>query len=86
MSEEFKPFFIEHGDKRWIIVMKKMQYDALMNPDPKKSGEWMKMIGKGHLIADDNIYMGLMKLAVLYQREEFGISSEDVQSSEGRVK
>ena len=79
MSEEFKPFFIEHGDKRYIIVMKKMQYEGMMNPDPKKAGEWMKMIGRGHLIADDNIYIGLLKLSILYQIEEFGIASDDVE-------
>ena len=71
MTEKDNMIRIELNGKKYIIVRKKMRYDALMNPDPQKSGEWLKLVGQGQLIVDDNVYLALLKLLMGYddQRE-----------------
>jgi len=82
MSEEHDNMFrISFNGKDYIVVTSKMRYDALMNPDPTKAGEWLRLVGKGQMVVDTEVYMALLKLIMTLdgQREEMSVGRGDVE-------
>ncbi len=81
VPENDNMFRISFNGKNYIVVTSKMRHDALMQKDPTKAGEWLRLVGKGQMVVDTDVYMALLKLTMSLdgKREEMTVGRGDVE-------